>query len=69
MRGCIVAWLLAAGGVLAAASSVADEQQQQQQKALGSTKLDVGVMGQFLSCEETYGAGWERCGDQVCLAA
>lgn len=69
MRGCIVAWLLAAGGALAAASTVADEQQQQQQKALGSTRLDVGVTGLFLSCEETYGAGWERCGDQVRLAA
>ncbi len=67
MRGCIAAWLLTAGGALAAAPGVAEEDQQQ--KTLGSTKLAASMTGLYLSCEETYGAGWEKCGGQVrCVA-
>ncbi|KAK3903080.1 hypothetical protein C8A05DRAFT_33194 [Staphylotrichum tortipilum] len=63
MRGCIAAWLLAAARAVAAAPGVEGEQQQ---KALGNAKLVVGgTAGLYLSCEETYGTGWERCGDQT----
>lgn len=55
-------------------AAVANEPQQQQ-KPLGGTKgetqlsseVAVAVAGhQFMSCEETYGLGWETCGDRVC---
>jgi hypothetical protein len=66
MRQCIVASLIVASGVLAAAAPGAE---QQPQKPLGRFKQLMSVMGQQLSCEATYGSGWETCGDRVCLAA
>lgn len=61
MRVSLAASLLAAGG-----GALAEQQQQQQQKPLGRpTQLLTGTR-QRLSCEATYSAGWERCGDRVC---
>jgi hypothetical protein len=60
MRRTIVVLLLAVGGVLAVGG--------EEQKPLGRLEAPSAVMRTHLSCEETYGAGWEKCGDQVCLS-
>jgi hypothetical protein len=65
MRLSVVASLIAAGGALAAAVAGAGRQQ----NPLGRFKQPSNTKGQYLSCEETYGRGWETCGDQVRLAA
>jgi hypothetical protein len=63
MRLSVLASLIAAGGALAAA--VPGEGRQQ--NPLGRFKQPSNPKGQYLSCEETYGEGWETCGDQVRL--
>ncbi len=65
MRPIVVASFIAAGGALAAAVPGAGRQQ----NPLGRFWKPSSTNGQYLSCEETYGRGWETCGDQVCLAA
>ncbi|KAK3898860.1 hypothetical protein C8A05DRAFT_18621 [Staphylotrichum tortipilum] len=60
MRQSVVASLIAAGGVLAAAVPGTGRQQ----KPLGYFKQLSSISRQYLSCEETYGGGWETCGDQ-----
>ncbi|KAK4136777.1 hypothetical protein BT67DRAFT_190634 [Trichocladium antarcticum] len=60
MRASLAASLLAAGG----GALAEQQQQQQQQKPLGRlTQLLTGTR-QRLSCEATYSAGWEKCGDR-----
>lgn len=70
MRRSLLACCLAtAGGALGAVGAMPAEEQYAQQKPLGRlTQLPGAASGQYLSCEETYGAGWETCGDQVRVA-
>ncbi len=65
MRQNVVVSLIAAAGALGAAVQGTDWQQ----KPLDGFKQLSSATRQHLSCETTYGSGWETCGDTVCLAA
>jgi hypothetical protein len=63
MRRFLVVGLFA-GGALAAAVPGGG-----QQKGLPELLSQMrSAERQLISCEETYGSGWETCGDQVCLS-
>ncbi len=67
MHQSLVLSLIAAGsgGALGWVAPGADKQQ----KLLGPAKQLSSTPRQYLSCAETYGGGWETCGDQVRHAA
>jgi hypothetical protein len=66
MHGWVVlSFFLAVGGALSMALPAKGEQQDPS----GQTTQMPGVTGRWMSCEETYGKGWETCGAQVSFAA
>ncbi|KAK0662063.1 hypothetical protein QBC41DRAFT_307224 [Cercophora samala] len=65
-----LSWVLSFGsGGVGLVLAGGNSQQQQDQKPLAHTQTETATAPpqsqQFMSCERTYGLGWETCGDEA----